>query len=437
MKIRIKTTIILSLLLVFIACRNDNKENNFIRTNSHQFILQGKPYYFVGTNYWYGPILASTGRGGDRDRLIKELNLMKECGIKNLRILAGAEGPDNEPYRVTPALQTAPGIYNDTLLDGLDFLMNEMAKREMHAVIYLNNTWEWSGGYAQYLNWNGYGPIPYPNVEPYSWPEFMDYASKFHSCQPCRKQYREFIKYVIERKNRYTGKKYKDDPNIMTWEIANEPRALKEENKNRFAQWVHETATYIKSLDPGHLVTTGTEGKHGCEQDMELFKSIHSDPNIDYLTMHIWPKNWGWLDCENIPGTIDTSIMLAETYMNEHIKVSRDLKKPIVFEEFGLPRDNHTFNTNDTTTARDKYYQYAFSIVELHAKTRDVLAGTNFWAFTGYGRHSKTYTYWKPGDILMGDPPQEEQGLNSVFDTDHTMLLIKKHAYNLNSILSK
>jgi mannan endo-1,4-beta-mannosidase len=33
---------------------------------------------------------------------------------------------------------------------------------------------------------------------------------------------------------------------------------------------------------------------------MELFERIHADPNIDYLVMHIWPKNWGWLDVSDI-----------------------------------------------------------------------------------------------------------------------------------------
>ena len=34
----------------------------------------------------------------------------------------------------------------------------------------------------------------------------------------------------------------------------------------------------------------------------------------------------------------------------------------------------------------------------------------------------------------MGDPPQEEQGLNSVYDTDNTMKIIKTHSKNLEEI---
>lgn len=424
-------------MTILSACNQPQDSHSMVTQQGKQFMVNGSPYYYVGTNYWYGSILASTGEGGNRDRLIQELDLMKSVGMNNLRVLVGAEGPNNQPYRVTPALQISPGVYNDTLLDGLDFLLSEMSKREMYAVLYLHNTWEWSGGYAQYLNWNGYGDIPYPQIEPHSWPEFMNFSSQFHACEPCCEQFRDHIKFILSRTNRYTNRKYTEDPSIMTWEIANEPRALTETNKELFAQWISETAAYIKSIDPNHLVTTGTEGKHGCEQDMELFKFIHNDVNIDYLTMHIWPKNWGWLDVDRIEETIDSCIILATNYMNDHMAIARELNKPIVFEEFGLPRDHHTYGPDDTTNARDIYYNSAFRMVEESAKNGDVLAGSNFWAFAGYGRPGGGDPFWNVGDDLMGDPPQEEQGLNSVYNTDTTMELIKEHAVRLEQIFKK
>jgi mannan endo-1,4-beta-mannosidase len=427
------TFIVIVLSLFLISCAHETKEetNSFISTKGHQFIKNGEPYYFVGTNYWYGGILASEGIGGDRERLIKELDLMQQTGIDNLRILVGAQGPNNQPYRVTPALQMEPGVYNDTLLDGLDFLMNEMRKRDMHAILFLNNTWEWSGGYAQYVNWNGYGDIPYPQFEENSWPEFMEYASQFLICEPCKKQNQDFIKFILSRTNSYNGLKYTEDPTVMTWEIANEPRALTDDKKEVFSIWIKETADYIKSLDANHLVTTGTEGKHGCQQDIELFKEIHSFESVDYLCMHIWPKNWQWINSDSIPETIDRALVKAEDYMSEHIQIAEELKKPIVFEEFGLPRDNHLFHRQDPTTARDKFFKFAFDKVEKHAKNNGALAGTNFWAYGGYGKHLKEDPFWSVGDDVMGDPPQEEQGLNSVFDTDTTVELIKTHAENL------
>lgn len=68
------------------------------------------------------------------------------------------------PTKAEPALQVEAGVYNDTIFDGLDFFLSELDKRDMYAVLFLNNSWEWSGGYSQYLYWAGHGEVPMPNV---------------------------------------------------------------------------------------------------------------------------------------------------------------------------------------------------------------------------------------------------------------------------------
>ncbi|ALI98496.1 glycoside hydrolase 5 family protein [Rufibacter tibetensis] len=403
------------------------KTADFVKTDGHMFTLGGRPYYYIGTNYWYGGLLASTGQGGDRTRLTKELDLLKKVGVTNLRVLAGAEGPNNQPYRVSLGLQMSPGVYNDTLLAGLDFLLAEMAKRDMKAVLYLNNAWEWSGGFSQYVNWNTNVPIPYALANNNDWASFMKYSGQFLQCDPCKQQFADHIRYMLSRTNQYTNKKYTEDPTIMSWQIANEPRAFSMANVPAYDQWIKSTAALFKSLDKNHLVSTGSEGSHGSEGSMEVFKQVHTDPNIDYFTMHIWPRNWGWLDSKNIAGTLDSAIVKTNQYMERHIAFAREQKKPIVLEEFGLQRDNNEFSPSAKTTFRDWYYQNAFERVLISAKEKDALAGANFWAFNGTARPHPTRHFWKPGDALMGDPPQEEQGLYGVYDTDSTMPLIAKY----------
>ena len=104
-------------ILVFASFTAESKQNNkFVKVENGQFIRNGKPYYYIGANYWYGAILGSPGKEGNRQRLIQELDLLKAIGIDNLRVLAGAEGPDGELRRVSPALQVSPGVYNQDLL---------------------------------------------------------------------------------------------------------------------------------------------------------------------------------------------------------------------------------------------------------------------------------------------------------------------------------
>ncbi|MCB0562452.1 MAG: hypothetical protein KDD09_26045, partial [Phaeodactylibacter sp.] len=111
----------------------------FIAVEGAGFMRDGKPYHFLGANFWYGLNLASGGAGGDRPRLLRELDRLKALGIDNLRIMGASEGPDGAPWRMAPALQTAPGEYNEALWDALDYLLAEMAKRDMVAVVCLSN----------------------------------------------------------------------------------------------------------------------------------------------------------------------------------------------------------------------------------------------------------------------------------------------------------
>ena len=116
-------------------------QSKFVTVKDGHFIKDGQPYYYVGTNFWYGAILGSEGQGGDRQRLCRELDLMKQIGIDNLRILVGSDGERGVTTKVEPTLQVAPGVYNDTILAGLDYLMQELGKRQMVAEQLLGVEW--------------------------------------------------------------------------------------------------------------------------------------------------------------------------------------------------------------------------------------------------------------------------------------------------------
>jgi len=151
----------LSALLLLSACGSRQKVENTT------FVVDGHDYRYVGTNFWYGAILASEGQGGDRQRLLRELDQLHALGLDNLRILVGSDGQRGVKTKVEPTLQEAPGVYNDTILAGLDFLLKEMGARGMKAVLYLNNSWEWSGGYGYYLEQAGAGKQPRPDTDGY------------------------------------------------------------------------------------------------------------------------------------------------------------------------------------------------------------------------------------------------------------------------------
>ena len=159
-------------------------------------------------------------------------------------------------------------------------------------------------------------------------------------------------------------------------------------------------------------------------------------PAVDYSTMHIWPLNWGWIDPKNIAGTYDACAANTRRYIATHLEIAKKLNKPAVAEEFGLPRDDGGYALSTSTAFRDRFYGVIFEMVEDSARAGGPFAGSNFWAWGGEGRAQHPDFLMKPGDVsYVGDPPQEPQGRNSVFDCDaSTIDVIRRHATALRAI---
>jgi mannan endo-1,4-beta-mannosidase len=392
--------------------------NNFIKVKGTHFEVSGQPYYFLGANYWYGANLGAPGKKGDRPRLIRELDQLGKLGVRNLRVMALSEGPDGSPYRILPAAQNSPGIYDEDILKGLDFLLSEMARRKMSAVLTLTNFWPWSGGMAQYLSWSGAGPIPYPPPHPGgSWDLYQKYTARFYSSPPAIRLYNGAVKKLVTRKNTINGKNYSADPVIMAWQLCNEPRGL--DNLKDYNAWVDNSASLIKSLDKNHLVTTGSEGFTPYDGAGTDFMESHNGKNIDYATAHVWAQNWGWYDPEN-PQGYNSAVEKMRGYIQKHVAAATKLGKPLVLEEFGIGRDGGSYDYKAPVKTRDDYYEKVFAEVYKQAADHTPLAGVNFWAWAGEGRPAAPGAIWKKGDAFTGDPPHEKQGWYSVYNTDTT-----------------
>jgi mannan endo-1,4-beta-mannosidase len=409
---------------------------DFVSVKNNHFEINGHPYYYLGTNFWYGANLGGKREGGDIDRLIRELDRLRAMGITNLRIMGGSEGPDTEPYRMTPSLQFEPHMYNNNVFDGLDMLLDEMKKRNMRAVVCLNNFWNWSGGMAQYLVWAGAADsIPYPPPHPGGdWGKFQDFVSQFYSNKKAVALFNDHVEFVLNRENSISGVRYKNDPTIMAWELANEPRGVK--NVDAFLMWINNTAELIKKVDHNHLVTTGSEGKTSSPTSGTDLAKDHASKNIDYATIHIWVQNWNIYDPQRADETYDSAVQYALDYIDDQARIAKEINKPLVLEEFGLSRDFDSHVPGSPVTVRDRYYTRIFDEIYKRASSDSgVISGVNFWAWGGEGRPAKPEGMWKPLDNFIGDPPHEAQGWYSVYDIDTTTNnIIKQYTEKMNSI---
>jgi len=408
---------------------------DFVTRDGIHFSLNGQPLHYVGANIWYGAYLGATAQYGDRSRLTKELDSLEKLGVTNLRVLGSSE---LSPLinSLDPAFSSAPGKYNQDLLTGLDFLLAEMRKRNMKAVLYLTNFWEWSGGMVTYQYWTNGGRYINMNDPAHPWPEFADFSAQFYASGAAKQAYWDYVAMLTDRTNTVTGQRYADDPTIMAWQLCNEPRpggsdAAALSNAESYYGWIADTAALIRQHAPHHLISLGHEGLMGVNMHEDILIKAHE--HIDYLTAHIWPQNWSWVDKDDLGGTFDAAAAKVQTYIDAHIRIARQINKPLVFEEFGFPRDNVTYAPGTPTTLKDRFYGLIYGAVEDAILKDTPVAGSNFWAWGGAGRALHPDYHMQRGETAyVGDPPHEPQGWYSVFNTDTTtQALIKAHANRL------
>ncbi|WNH09303.1 hypothetical protein [Thalassobellus suaedae] len=105
--------------------------------------------------------------------------------------------------------------------------------------------------------------------------------------------------------------------------------------------------------------------------------------------------------------------------------------------EFGFPREKESLSPKASVENRDNYYKSVFNKVIESYKNQGVLAGANFWGFAGFAKTNPKNNNgkWQHGDDFTADPPQEPQGLNSVFASDvSTLQIIKQVNKTLNNL---
>jgi len=159
----------------------------------------------------------------------------------------------------------------------------------------------------------------------------------FYTNATCKQLYKDYINYFLNRVNTITGKAYKDDPTILMWELANEPRCESGPSGDTLQSWIDEMAGYIKSIDPNHLVSTGEEGwyniagnsnwKYDGSQGTDYIRNNQS-PYIDVCSFHLYPEGYGMSDQDNLD------------WIQKHLADAHNIAgKPVYLGEFGITAD--------------------------------------------------------------------------------------------------
>lgn len=321
--------------------------NGFVAREGNHFVLDGLPYFYAGCNNYYQMVYAADP--GLRHHVNEVQDEAVTMGLTVLRTWAFNDGADE-----WNALQTSPGTYQEYVFQGLDYVVHRANQIGLRLILPLVNYWSDYGGMDQYVEWS-------PSATT---------RDDFYIDASCRTWYRDHATTVLNRTNTFNGRVYREDPAIFAWELANEPRCPSDPTGAVLTAWIEEMSQHIKSIDPLHMVTTGSEGFYGPAgpahnprgwmDDVGVdFIPQHQVMTIDFATAHVWPDHWG------------TDYGESMQWVTDHIDDAEELLgKPVVFEEFGKHRP---------LVIRNEFFQGWYDEIYAHASAGLAVGGSNLW----------------------------------------------------------
>lgn len=303
-------------------------QTGFVQRKGSDLRLGKEKFQFAGTNNYY--LMYKSRKMVDavlEKTAANNLNVMRTWGFLDI----GKQGPADGVYfqywdGTKPAYNDGPNG-----LERMDYIIAKAREEGVRLVIPLTNNWSTFGGMDQYVRWAG-----------------GQYHDDFYRDPQIRGWYKDWMSHMLNRVNTITGVAYKDDPTIMMWELANEPRCLSGDlprspdcDTELLTRWAAEMSAHIKSIDKNHLVAVGDEGFYcnnknsddwteNCSEgvDTVAFAEI---PTIDVMSFHLYPDHWG------------KDAAWSEGWIESHIRAAERIRKPVMLGEFGW-QDKSTRN---------------------------------------------------------------------------------------------
>ncbi|KAL9228762.1 hypothetical protein vseg_004309 [Gypsophila vaccaria] len=259
-------------------------------------------------------------------------------------------------------------------MQGLDFVVSEAKNNGIKLILSLVNNYKDYGGRQQYIQWAN-----------------LSNEDDFYTNSVVKGFYKNHIKTVLTRVNTFTKVAYKDDPTIMAWELINEPRCSSDLSGKTFQNWVDEMASYVKSIDPNHLLEIGLEGFYGASTPTKIpinpnsyqfgtdFIANNQISGIDFATVHSYPDQW----LQNSDG--NAQLTFLKQWVENHIEDSQNIiQKPVIFAEFGKSYKVPGYNQAD----RDQLYRIVYSDIYASAIKGGAASGALLWQLLAEGMDS-------------------------------------------------
>jgi mannan endo-1,4-beta-mannosidase len=288
---------------------------NFVRRDGTKLFEGDREYKIAGSNVYYLGYL-------EEPTLTAVLDLAASIHSNVIRLWAYCERTENHNVyfqewssaRGLPVVNGGPDG-----LERLDRAIAAAAHRGMRVILTLTNNWKDFGGMPQYLKWFE-----------------LSSHDQFYRDGRCRAAYWLWVEQLLGRHNPFTGRAYKDEPAILAWELANEPRCPDvKDGEQLLISWIWEMATLIREKAPNHLIAVGDEGffsrKSAGKNELfngsrgANFEAILGVGPIDFGTYHLY-GDWA----KETP-----LIEFGRMWIREHNEAAARANKPVLLEEYG------------------------------------------------------------------------------------------------------
>ncbi|XP_038681023.1 mannan endo-1,4-beta-mannosidase 4-like [Tripterygium wilfordii] len=334
--------------------------------------------YLNGFNAYWMMMMASDP--STRTKVSTTFQQASKAGMNVARAFAFTDGGYSP-------LQSSPGVYNENMFKGLDYVIAEAKKYGIYVRLCMVNNWKALGGKAQYVQWAKERG------------QQVGEEDDFFTNAVVKQYYKNHVKTVLTRINTITGVAYKDDPTIFAWELMNEPRSTTDLSGKQVQSWVEEMAAYLKSIDQNHLLDIGLEGFYGVSRNQDNpngfifgtdFISNNQVKHIDFATIHVYPESW-------LPNaTQEGRSAFLFKWIQDHIQDTASMvKKPLVLGEFGRSLNLYTLQK------RDGYFRKVYNTIYRSARSGGPLVGGLFWQLMAPGMES-----WGDGyQVVLEESP--------------------------------
>lgn len=341
----------------------------FVETAGTQFVLGSRPFYFSGSNQYYLMYKPEAMANDFFDRAAAlNMNVVRTWMFCNdntvhdgvcINMKSGDSFILSKPEAQRTAAEQAIIKRSFELFDNY---VAQAEARGIRLVLALGDHWNYFGNIDAY---GGYGSAN------------------------GRVLYKNFITNLLNHTNAITGVAYKNDPTIMMWELANEPRVMPD--LATFKDWVHDIAAHVKSVAPNQLISIGMESSFGFASNdtYATLVDINKDANVNAISAHLYPTWWSMSDAQ------------ALSNIQQLADLAREVGKPAYIGEFSWPVNEQRTSASATQTVKLSSYtdqsavdafvqvslqQRATYMESWYAKAwanRDAIGGMLIWQLSG------------------------------------------------------